>query len=220
MANQNLRKAAILLRSLPPKQAAAMLAKLTPEQAAAVSGEIAQTGRIEDSDKKAIIREFVATEFETVRPYRTPNTPPFAFLHDIDCRALLDFLADEQPQTVALILSFLLPRTAAAVLAELPTPQQMGIICRIATMSEPDMAVVRDVEIGLRKRMAHGRREVGQRGVAGVIRMLYAMDPTMERQILSELNASEPQLGRAISQAMFGEGVPNYSESSITGAAC
>jgi len=46
---------------------------------------------------------------------------------------LLGLIADESPQTIALLLSYLPPRQAAALLANFAPDQQFSVVCRIAT---------------------------------------------------------------------------------------
>ena len=56
MANSEMRKAAILLMSLPDEQAGQLLGKLTPKEVEAVSIEIAKTSGISGDEQEAVIR--------------------------------------------------------------------------------------------------------------------------------------------------------------------
>src|SRR5690242_7574962 len=59
MSNTNyLRKAAILLMSLPQEEAAKLLSKLDPKQVEVVSIEIAKLGRLGGDEQETVINEF------------------------------------------------------------------------------------------------------------------------------------------------------------------
>src|SRR5262245_61044724 len=58
MATLEMRKAAVLLMSLPEEQAAALLGKLTPKQVELVSIEIAKLGSISGEEQEQIMFEF------------------------------------------------------------------------------------------------------------------------------------------------------------------
>src|SRR5262245_29454317 len=115
MADEHLRKAAILLLSLPDEQAAALLAKLTPQQAELVSAEFARLGQLSREEQQAVIREFAranssapsGTELEAGAAPR-----PFSELMSVDPQDLLVFIQGEHPQTIALILAYLPPPQA------------------------------------------------------------------------------------------------------------
>jgi len=58
MGTTELRKAAVLLASLPEEQAAQLLAKLEPKQVEAVSIEIAKIGNITSDEQQQVVQEF------------------------------------------------------------------------------------------------------------------------------------------------------------------
>ncbi len=58
MASSDIRKAAILLTSLPEEQAAQLLGKLEPKQVEAVSIEIAKINNITPEEQEQAIRDF------------------------------------------------------------------------------------------------------------------------------------------------------------------
>jgi flagellar motor switch protein FliG len=218
---ENLRKAAVLLLSLPKEQAQRLLGKLEPQQAATVVSEMDGLGEVVAVEQEAVAREFA--EAGTARPgnRRPKQAAPFRFLHNLQDDALLRLIADEHPQTIALILSCLPPHQAAEVLAGLTPAQQFSIVCRIATMSTASPEVVRDVEKGLKLRFdgAHGR-STGNGGVASVVKILNVMEPAVERRLLEKLTDADPQLVRDIRRAMFGADVAACEEWNVTGAAC
>ncbi len=221
MASSNLHKAAVLLLSLPKQQAAKLLDKLGPEQVAAVTAEMARLRDVNGAEQEAVMREFAAAGAARVGHQRPAGAAPFEFLHDVPSEDLLSLLADEHPQTVAVILSHLPPHQAADVLADLPPDGQLSVVCRIAAMEQPSPEVVRDVEKGLRSRLLRcDARPADHRGVASVVKMLNVMEPASERRLLRELAAADPGLVREIRRAMFGADVADCEELNVAEVAC
>ena len=52
---------------------------------------------------------------------------PFDFIRKADSTQVLNFIQNEHPQTVALILSYLEPRYAAQILSNLPLDKQLSV---------------------------------------------------------------------------------------------
>ena len=63
----NVRKAAVLLMSLPEEQAGQVLGKLTPKQVEAVSIEIAKLGNITGEEQESVINEFADASPSSLR---------------------------------------------------------------------------------------------------------------------------------------------------------
>ncbi len=153
MANSNLRKAAILLHGLPESVADRLRDKLAPEHEEAVAAELESMGAVDPSEQEAVMREFAGASAGRDDSLGRAQDAPFRFLYEVDADTLLGLLVDEHAQTIALVLSYLPPPQAAAVLAALASDQQLSVICRLATMQETSPEIVRDVEEGLRRRL-------------------------------------------------------------------
>jgi flagellar motor switch protein FliG len=220
MPISNLRKAAVLLLSLPYEQRSPLLGRLEPQQSEAVVAEMNRLGEVGSGERAAVMREFA--EANPVKPRLRPaeKTVPFQFLHDLESDALLGLIADEQPQTVALILSCVPPQQAATVLAALTPEDQTSLICRIATVGAASREVIRDVENALKRRLSAPITELtDNRGVASVVRILNVLPPAVERRLLATLSEAEPQLARDIRRMMFGVDVAAGEEQPVRSAA-
>lgn len=146
-------------------------------------------------------------------PSVPPRTAPFQFLEGVDARTLLGLMADELPQTIALVLAHLpSEKVAEAVVLLAPEPQAV-ILRRISLMEEPRPEVVRDVAIALRRRFAASGRP--RTGLPGVVRLLHAMKPSAERSLLSHIAGTDPELHGAIRCAMFGPDVAAYCDDGL-----
>jgi flagellar motor switch protein FliG len=210
MATSNLRKAAVLLSSLSEPQAASLLARLEPEEATAVQAELARLRKVDSVERQEVVRKFAGDRILHFHQahHRPPEAEPLELLHDCDADALLDILADERPQLIAVVLYYLPPRQAATILATLAAEQQFSVVCRIVTLIEPDPDVLREIEKGLKNRLSGiSGRPMGRRGVKRVVEMLHAMEPAGERRLLGELAQSDPELVQQIRCAMFGPDV-------------
>jgi len=232
MAENDVRKAAILIMSLPDEQAAKLLSRLDPKQVEAISIEIAKMGVVSGEEQEQVIREFananpnaltgraggleVARQLveqalgknanstlENVR--RSIEAMPFSFLQKVDSQNLLTFITDEHPQTIALILCHLPPSKAADVIAGLPPDQQRSVVRRIATMGQTSPEIISAVEQGLERRMASVMSQQFENagGVGAVAEILNVIDRSTERNLLDSLAQEDPDLVDEIRRLMF-----------------
>jgi len=136
---------------------------------------------------------------------KTLKSRAFDFLKKADPKHLLTFIQNEHPQTIALILSYLRPEQASAIIAELPREIQLEVVERIATMDRTSPEVVREVEKTLEKKfsssMAVGLDEIG--GIRHIAGILNEVDRGTEKFILEELGKKEPNLTEEIRKRMF-----------------
>lgn len=232
MLTSDLRKAAVLLMSLPEDDAATLIAKLKPKQVEAVSIEIAKLNSINSEEQETIIKEFAAVApgslggraggldlasrlveqalgknatgtLDTVR--QSIEALPFAFLNKVDAQNLLTFIVDEHPQTIALILCHLAPQRAAEILKALSSEKQLSVITRVARMGQTNPEIIEQVEQGLESRMASVMSQSFENagGVDSVAGILNVTDRATERGLLENLAQEEPDLVEEIRRLMF-----------------
>src|SRR5690606_1505621 len=79
---------------------------------------------------------------------------PFDFIRRTDPAHLLNFIQNEHPQTIALILCYLEPQKAANILSSLPHQIQADVAKRIATMERVSPDVLREVERVLERKLS------------------------------------------------------------------
>jgi flagellar motor switch protein FliG len=216
MPTSNIRKAAILLMSLPGEQAAQLLGKLDAKQVEAVSIEIAKLGIVTGEEQETAIQEFACANptaltgsagglevakrlveqalgkgasatLDNVR--QSIEALPFGFLQKVDSQNLLTFIIDEHPQTIALILSHVPPAQAADIISGLPADRQLSVIRRIASMGQTSPEIIHEVEKGLERRMASVMSNV--------------IDRATERSLLENLAQEDPDLVEEIRRLMF-----------------
>lgn len=137
---------------------------------------------------------------------RSLSPMPFGFLRDARPEKLASLVADEHPQTVALIFSNLPADQSARALAALPRPMQLEVIRRVATIDETSPEVIQAVEKSLKSRLqpASNRPEEDPCRVSAVARMLSVVDRAANKTILHGLGRETPQLADEIRRMMFG----------------
>ena len=72
---------------------------------------------------------------------------PFEFVRKADASQILNFIQDEHPQTIALILSYLSPMQSAVIIGALPPDRQADVAKRIAQMDRTSPDVIKEVEL-------------------------------------------------------------------------
>ncbi|HQU42047.1 MAG TPA: flagellar motor switch protein FliG [Pirellulales bacterium] len=232
MATTELRKAAVLLMSLPEEDAGKVLAKLPPKQLEMVSVEIAKVGLVSREEQENAIQDFAdaspgsigagsggldlaknlveralgknaGSTIESVR--QQIEAMPFGFLQKVDSQNLLTFLMDEHPQTIALILSHLNAQQAADIIGGLPSDRQLAVVRRIATMGQTNPEIIHEVEKGLEHRMSSVMSQEFENagGVEAVAEILNVTDRATERSLLENLAQEDPDLVEEIRRLMF-----------------
>ena len=133
------------------------------------------------------------------------NPAGFELLKDIDPIHLLEFIRNEHPQTIALILSQLNPGQAAQVLSQLPEDIQTDVSMRIATMEKISPEVIREIEsvldVHLKEVISGNLAASG--GVKAVASILNLVDRGTEKSILGNLEMENPELTSSIKNLMF-----------------
>ena len=130
---------------------------------------------------------------------------PFDFIKSADASQPLNFIQNEHPQTISLVLSHLNAAQAATVLSALPAEQQSDIARRIATMGQTSPEVIRQVESSLREKMSSFIVEdvTLSGGVDFLVKVIQNVDRGTEKTILDFLDESAPELSDEVRKGMF-----------------
>ena len=130
---------------------------------------------------------------------------PFEFLRKTDASQLLNFIQDEHPQTIALILSYLSAGQASQVVAALPPEKQADVAKRIAQMDRTSPDIIKEVEKVLERKLSSLVNQdytiIG--GVDSIVEILNAVDRSTEKHIMETLEIDEPELADEIRKKMF-----------------
>jgi len=123
---------------------------------------------------------------------------------NLDIRVLAEFIKNEHPQTIALIISQLLPEEASEVMASLQDNLQLDVIGRLAKLENISPEMLRDVARVLEREIktaSTGARQMG--GVKSISEILNNMDRQASSAILVRIEENDPEMAEEIRQNMF-----------------
>lgn len=130
---------------------------------------------------------------------------PFDFIRRADSAQIYNFLQNEHPQTIALILSYLEANQSANVLSSLSLEKQTSVIARIADMGATSAEYVKEAERVLEHKfssLAMGHQTlVG--GIDSLVEILNYVDRGTERHLLESLEQTDAELAEEIKNRMF-----------------
>jgi flagellar motor switch protein FliG len=226
-------KAAIFLVSVGSDISAEIFKYLREDEIETLTYEIARLETIEPKLKDSVLSEFqelmMANEFISIggidyarellekslgsqkavdiinRLTSSLQVRPFDFIRRTDPAHLLNFIQQEHPQTIALILAYLEPNKASVILQNLPSEVQSEVAKRIATMDRTSPEVLREVERVLEKKLSTLSSEdyTTAGGVGSIVEILNMVDRSSEKQIIEALEDEDPELAEEIKKRMF-----------------
>ncbi|MDB4868470.1 MAG: fliG [Cohnella sp.] len=226
-------KAAILLITLGPEVSAQVFKHLRDEEIEQLTLEIANVRKVDSLDKESILAEFhqicVAQEFISQgginyakeilekalgsqratdilnRLTATLQVRPFDFARKAEPQQILNFIQNENPQTIALVLSYLQPDQSSAVLSSLPQDKQADVARRIALMDSTSPEVIAQVERVLEQKLSATATQdyTNAGGIEAIVKILNGVDRGTERTILDSLEIQDPELAEEIKKRMF-----------------
>ncbi len=123
----------------------------------------------------------------------------------VDPRTLANFLVNEHPQTIALILAHLDSTKKCEVLRRLPENIQTEVVLRIASLDFISPNLIAQVDEVLKQELATlGSIDTQQLGgVQPIAEMLNIMDKTSEQNIMTKVEEKDPELAEEIKKLMF-----------------
>jgi flagellar motor switch protein FliG len=130
---------------------------------------------------------------------------PFDFIRRADPIQLLNFIQGEHPQTIAMILAYIGPEKASAILSGLSPEIQADVAKRIATMDRTSPEIIREVERVLERKLSSMLSEdyTSAGGVDSIVKILNIVDRGTEKTIMEELEKDDPELAEEIKRKMF-----------------
>lgn len=136
---------------------------------------------------------------------RDMKAVPFSALRKTDPKHLFNFIREEHPQTIALILVHLTPDQAATILASLPPELQSEISRRVAMIERITPDVIRDVEAVLESKLSSviNQEQTVLGGVQSLVDILNRVGRSAEKVILEGLEQEDPTLAEEVKRRMF-----------------
>ena len=228
-----IQKAAILLIALGPEKSASIFKHFKEDEIEELTLEIANTRSVSPQTKESVLNEFyqvcLAQQYiaeggigyakelldkalgsDKAQEVITKLTAslqvrPFEFVRKTDPSQVLNFIQDEHPQTIAMILSYLSPAQSAMILGALTPEKQADVAKRIAKMDRTSPDVIKEVERVLERKLSSLINQdytiVG--GVDAIVGILNTVDRGTEKHIMESLEIEEPELADEIRKKMF-----------------
>ncbi|SFL46355.1 flagellar motor switch protein FliG [Paenibacillus sp. 1_12] len=226
-------KAAILLISLGPEVSAQIFKHLRDEEIEQLTLEIANVRKVDNIEKESILSEFhqicLAQEFISQggisyakeilekalgsqkaldiinRLTATLQVRPFDFARKADPAQILNFIQNENSQTIALVLAYLQPEQSSIILSSLPQDKQADVAKRIALMDSTSPEVISQVERVLEQKLSATVTQdyTNAGGISAIVQILNGVDRGTERTILDSLEIQDPELAEEIKKRMF-----------------
>lgn len=226
-------KAAILMIILGKENAAKIYKHLNEEEVEQLTLGITSLGHVKPSEKEAVLSEFL--EICTAQKFISEGgimyarkilekafgddkaddlinklssslrVKPFDFMRRTDATQIFNFIQNEHPQTIALVLSYLDASQAATMLSSLPLEKQTSVISRIANMSVSAPEFIKEVERILKKNilLVNQGAQAYVGGIDSLVKILNCVDRGTEKYLLEHLEQLEPELTEEIKNRMF-----------------
>ncbi|MNN15476.1 Flagellar motor switch protein FliG [compost metagenome] len=135
----------------------------------------------------------------------TLQVRPFDFARKAEPNQILNFIQNENAQTIALVLSYLQFEQAAVILSSLPQEKQAEVARRIAVMDSTSPEVISQVERVLEQKLSATVTQdyTSAGGIESIVQILNGVDRGTERTILDSLEIQDPELAEEIKKRMF-----------------
>ena len=143
---------------------------------------------------------------------------PFAIARKADPQQLTNLLLNEHPQIIALIMCYMQPEKSALILSQMPFEMQTDIAERLGTINRTSPAVIKRIEKIMEEKFSSiiesDIETVG--GVKTLVEILNSVDRSTERNIISNLEETQPELAETIKSSLFiFEDIINLDKGSI-----
>ncbi len=227
------KKAAILLVSLGSQLSADIFKHLSEDEIEDLTLEIANLQKVDSETKEDVLNEFhqicLAQDYISKggieyardvlekalgsnqadliieRLTASLQVRPFDSIRRTDPEQLLNFIQNEHPQTIALVMAYLSPEQSSIVLSSLEPEMQAEVAKRIATMDQTSPDVIKEVERILEDKLSTFATDdyASAGGIEAIVNILNSVDRGTEKRILDDLSEQDPELADEIKKRLF-----------------
>ena len=224
-------KAAVIMLALNEDQASRLFAMMTDDEIKEITQAMAALGNIDGEMVNTLFVEFVeqmsstsslvgsfdsterllmkALDGDRVRGIMEEIRGPagrtmWDKLSNVNEAVLANYLKNEYPQTVAVVLSKVRPETAARVLAVFPEEFAMEVVMRLLRMEAVQKEVVDDIEMTLRTEFMSNLARTNRRDSHEVIAEIFNnLDRNSETRFLGALEDRDRDSAERVKALMF-----------------
>jgi flagellar motor switch protein FliG len=229
----SVRKAAIFLISLGPNVAGPILKNMPEHLIEQLTAAIASLPRVAPDEKRNVILEFVKKSREVTgigfggedqaknileaalgthkassllsRVTSYSEIQSFENLKRVDPLMVANFMKNEHPQTVAVVLAHMDPRNSGPILGLLPPSMQGEVAHRMAVLDKPNRETLKIVEEVIGKHVkgefAQSMKKFG--GKKQVAEVLNEIEREIWQEILDEMREIDDEVANEVKNLMF-----------------
>lgn len=225
------RRVAKFLLLIGIDEAAKIIPHLSPEQTEKIIPEIASIRSVDPDEANVILAEFEnlvqrSREDGGVSTAKTilvkafgeeranemlqktvpfPNGKPFDYMQEMEGERVFFLLKEESSAVQALVLSHLKPKVAADVINQMELSAKTEVVRRLASLKKIDPEVLRRVDQAMQEKVKNSNTSKSDSidGRGALADILKKMSPESEKNILSMLSDTDPDLGVDLRQRLF-----------------
>jgi flagellar motor switch protein FliG len=126
-------------------------------------------------------------------------------LANMDPKSIANFLSQEHPQTIAVILAKLKSKQTSAIISLLPQELQAEVVLRIADVEQVSPEILQEIDDVMKREISSmgGTQRYKVGGIEKVVDMFNHFDRSKEKQILDKLDVISPPLAEIIRKHLF-----------------
>lgn len=233
MANENDRRAAVLLMALGSETSTQVFKSLTPKEALKLGTVMSKLGNVDKEEVRESMQVFLGlTQSQTslgmnnedyIRQTLTDalgedvaggiidkillgqNTKGLETLKWIGSRSVAEVIKNEHPQTIAIVLDYLDAKDAAEVLSLLPQRLQHDILMRIATLETIHPGAMTELNRMLEEQLSGNASVKAQvaGGKKNAAEILNFVDTVMEKRVMEKMEEIDKDVAENIKDLMF-----------------
>jgi flagellar motor switch protein FliG len=227
-------RAAALLVAMGPMVASEIMKHLDEASIEKITTEIAKIDRLTPQEREELIGEFLIDLRREKRRLRGGEgtareiltktfgegkadqilskftnidvDKEFADLSEIDDQALVSFLKDEHPQTIAVAMSFLAAEKSAAIMSALDRAKAKEVALRMARMDTVMPEAVAGIVKTIKKKYQEYQKKnqgLTAGGLDTLIGILQHMPADDEKKIMEDLEIAMPNVSSQITEKIF-----------------
>ncbi|MGH9068801.1 MAG: flagellar motor switch protein FliG [Acidimicrobiales bacterium] len=227
-------KAAVVVTQMPPRVAAAVIKEMAEVDVSLLSRTIAELPELSEDLVRPVVaecldrvramvavnqggigaaRRILAERFGSARADEelevilagTRPTHPLDFLHAMEPAQLSAFLADEHPQTTAMVVASLTADFASSVISNLDDDRRSDIAYRIGTMGKVPPEALDVVAKAMDAQLRGAAMPTGGAGggTATLAAILNRSDRALEREVLGQMEQTDPELAEDVRRRLF-----------------
>ena len=233
MTEKALRKAAIFLMALGSEAGGLVMTKLPEKIVEELTHVISSIEHVSYEERKRVLSEFISASAqisgiafggeETAKQIleagfgtRKANSllsrvtsyseiKSFEHLKNVDSLTIANYIKNEHPQTIAVVLAHMDPRSSGPILELLPAEQQGDVAHRMATLEAPNNETLKSVEAVLAGQLQGelSARDSKYGGKKQVAEVLNEIERETWQEILDEMREIDDEVANEVNNLMF-----------------